>query len=241
MEFETLFVILTILQEYILQLASILENSQTILLLVGLPLLLAGWRFYWIIYTLPGWVLGGMAGYTIGMVGDDAFVGFILGGVGLLAGWFIFGLAHGILVWGSGFLLALSAFASLDLEATGFIVFLAFIGSILFVIVYNLLKPIVAALIGAVMLSGIMGYGSELIPVVAAVGFFIQYSQAQRQGYNIFTLKKKPRRQDDTAPEPTPRRTRSQPGAMQYEEFEAFTIDDFDPNAEMPTVERKWR
>ncbi len=239
MDYNTIPMMMNDLIDVFSALSDARSYGETAIFLAALLLLVDGWRVYWLVYSLPGIALGGLIGYGVGQsLADDitpeAFA--LLGG---LIGWPVAALLHGVFVWAVGGFLTSLFFNALMGGAEAGLGTLVFIGGgIIFSIFYNLMRPIVTAVLGAALLSPGVGYSAVFIPVVAAVGFAIQQSRAQRRGKNVFTRKPLPESQRQAEQPRTRAEPRPKAGETTYVEY----VDDgFDPNAEMPTVERDWR
>jgi len=149
---------------------------------IGLLLLVAGWRIYREVVALPGLVLGVLIGARFGASEGDfvALIGVLIGAV---VGSLLALLLHDMAVFSLG--AYLSATLALDLtgwNSTLLILVSGLIGGVLLVALFYRLLFATTAMIGALLLGGALGLGPPLMALLAAVGLIMQYNLARILG-----------------------------------------------------------
>jgi len=183
-------------------LRDVVDNSQPILVVVGIVLLIAGWRIYDWVVAAPGIVIGGMIAAILLREQDTPFLVIgVLIGAGIGAGMALF--IHGIVIWIIGALIGAFLFDSLwvdimrDTPPEWWFVVGIFVGGFTFVAVYDLLEVVIAAAIGATMIGLAFDLNTLWVAALFLAGLVIQWQLARAFNENIFTERKSRRRRND--------------------------------------------
>ncbi|HLA45585.1 MAG TPA: hypothetical protein VJZ27_19205 [Aggregatilineales bacterium] len=183
-------------------LRDVVDSSQPILVVVGVVLLIAGWKLYDWIVAAPGIVVGGMVAAILLRDQDAPFLvlGVLIGaGIGALLALFI----HGIVIWGIGAILGSFLFDSLwvdimrETPPDWLFVVGVFVGGFAFVALYDLLEVVIVAAIGAGMIGIAFDLNTLWIGALFLAGLVIQWRLALAFNENIFTERKRRRKEGD--------------------------------------------